>query len=713
MNITYAKTFNVEDGCEFNGSTISAVGDGQTDDSAAIQHCLLAAGEWWRTQVWEANNASTEQVEVLIPAGKYFVQGQFLTTFPLRGAYDPYLPQYGVFVLPPGVKIRGEGLDQSIISLTPTFENRTSGEGKRIGTHVFMGGFEKQTIPTDPNFTNGYNNYCNDVLAEEQKDLLCEISDDGRSESVYKLRSFCGQLESQNHIALNLVCGKPETQEDPLTPEEKEAQEKYISATGSFNTLANLQIRGDREGMLAYQSSENNITRIRSVSSAIALLEGHELLVEYTRLANFYRTIFAIHANDVTIRNNHFHNGWKAHIAILQPVSHRPLKKPWNDTVVTKKGKLFIGTNSLTNDVFFLRDLEVLEKQGVNISYAVLMGMFISGNISSACQEATVVNNTLTSARIEFHIPCQSVEIMRNTVLFNALPIRLGSHFVNSRFGMGIRRVLSGEYQVKIYDNDLRENLSGIHVLGCNDRKVDDTRCNNILDDQVLISGNRLTQFLSFDKKESYSKNDPRYWAYKMQSFSPYDRRPSGISVLDINGVDIKNNVVTGLEPGSQMYGIGIANSFYNIRAGDHPQVHPYGGVFYNKNISLTGNEVSFRAGGASQNVGVYVENTLQLEMAENNISSNLSNRLINASVAAGDDTSDFCSRTLFDITKAECKRLIFANGHIMDNPYRNCFISHDGPVSGVCGFSQALYDKYDYSAGYVKHDDEIFDPDD
>ena len=687
-----AVTFNVKNGGDYHGRNVTAAGDGIQDDTEAIQNCLLAAGLHWRKGFLAAANATepTRRVRVEIPAGDYFVQGRFLTAYPLHTEDIKYPPHYGVFIVPPGVALSGAGPDATRIILERgTRENRLAGQGTRIGTHVFLAGYEKGDVPPQSDMDA----YCRQ-LPDSVRPLICLANG-----TRYGLKSFCGQLEGQ----------MPAPMASDLCPWDYDAGGKVDlkAVSGSFITFENLAIHGDREALLGWYTADRKATQ--SFSSAIVVYRGNDFNATSIRVDDFYRTLYLRQTRGILVNGSEFHNGYKAMIFIETPTINTPVIRVAG-TAVPFDARNRIEANRISTDLAFFNRMKKNEEAGVFTGYHVLMGVLILGNIDLRCEDTHIADNEFTLARIDLTTPCRKMVIERNRFDYNALPLRLGNQL--DRWGMGFRRVADGEYQVEVKNNVVRHSLSGLAVAGCNDRGSGfGPRCSAITKNQVLIEGNRFEEFLPFSNNLSAfdPATDPAYWVQKMRSFGE-DRFAAGIGAVDVSGIDIRNNTITGLKRGSQTSGIGILTTIHNIRNATHPWVHCYGPIEYNQNIQVVGNRIAFDADAPinppvipGESVGLYVENTLDVFVADNAVNAE-GNRFINTRVSNPETTGlSFCQRTLFQVN-ASCQRRLMQAQHYMD-------AAKQASLSKKCAAKPMDPEclAYGYCLNQTRHNDESF----
>ena len=682
-------TFNVKQGCRYQSVTLQAVGDGIQDDTVAIQNCLMAAGLHWRQTRLNGTNASdlTRRVRVELPEGDYFVQGRFLTAYPLHSEDIGYPPHYGVFIVPPGVAVSGAGASKTHIILERgSRENRVAGQGTRIGTHVFLAGYEKGVVPQGWDM----NSYCRQ-LPEAARTLLC--AQNGTNQSI---KTFCAQLVGQ----------VPAGMASDLCPWEHGLNGSMLKdVSGSFITFENLQIRGDREALLGWYAPDSKSTV--AFSSAIVVYRGNDFNAREIRVDDFYRTLWLRQNRGIAVTNSEFHNGHKSTVFIETPVDTPKILLAGAAVPFDVRNR--IESNRITTDLPFLQRMKVNEKKNVFTGYHVFMGVAILGNNNLQCEDTLIRDNEFTLNRIDLTTPCRRTIIEKNRFEYNALPLRLGNQL--DRWGMGFRRVAEGQYQVEVLNNVVRHSLSGVALAGCNDRNASGARCNAVLRNQVLIADNRFEDFLPFSNDLTLfdSAREPEYWVNKMHSFAE-DRVPAAIGVMDINGVDILNNTITGLKHGSQIFGIGVLSSIHNLRNATHPYANCYGPTEYNKNFQITGNRVAFDSNGPieppvvpGESVGLYVENTLDAYVSGNFITAD-SNRLINTRLSNANSTDlSSCQRTLFQ-TNATCARRVQYNAHYMETARQQWLAKKCATNS-----SGAECVAYGYCLNQTQHPDEVF----
>jgi hypothetical protein len=362
--------FNVTNGCAYRGSSaIAAVADGVTNDGPAIQQCLLAAGDFYKTCREGDSTQRENPVEVQFGNGTYFVEGAFRSAIP--DTRIPDFPQWIALVMPRGVAVRGNGYANTTITITQgENDSRPYGNtGPRASTFLFVAGMEKVA------------DYCNETTTLQP--------------SGGDSRPLC----------------KDETG-NPTTQSERELG-------GAYNAFYDIRLHGDSEAIVWDQNASHEV---EGRSSAVMVTDGYKFKMNNVWVDEWYRGVWVI-ANGADVRNSYFVNNIKAGLYIngLALATYgRPdhTGEPY-----------YVYNNWMGNEESWLSRMEDLKanSQADWNPHGSLAAIFFNGNVSAACGDLTFDSNRIYRARAVIDPPCGSeLSVLNNWFSWSAEPITIG-----------------------------------------------------------------------------------------------------------------------------------------------------------------------------------------------------------------------------------------------------------------------------------------------
>ena len=432
--------------------------------------------------------------------------------------------------MPRGVAIRGEGIDQSTITLKKVNDctlvkdnlgrtiapNDCAGDrlSKRTSTYLFMAGFEKMEYD--------------------------KVDQNG----VMTTTGYCMQPDAIIH---DKICSKNWNER---------------RASGAQNSFQDITLQGDQDALVNHWVWVNAALpndppkgMLKTQSTAIHTYRARDLRILRVKTDSWYRALHSRDGNGVSVTSSLIYNNFKGSLYFKLPLANTELEstgqqpnKSYNFNIGNTKASRYpieINSNRVLNSpVFFQR---LLDKKAN--PFGALNGIYVTGNTSSeGCSDVSVANNTLRYSKIYFEQPCAKVLIDRNDVSLVTMAIQVGSYEnVNG---------LNTAEDVTVSNNTIHESASGILIRGCEFNNAPDHRC---ITNQVkpLIRGNRIDSFLPLSGPASNK------WVSLMAASK---KTLAGITLVDVSNVTVDNNHIVDLRKGSQSFGIGVQTSRWNTQ---------------------------------------------------------------------------------------------------------------------------------------------------